>query len=490
MKDKVNSILKKQIETTKIIQIIYLICSIVFVIPSIIYLAENKTVYRFTQVFTYTFVKSTSNLENYMNAIIYILLFSVLFFCYFYLLKNSKKIFKSKKSLFSFIILIGILFSIIIPTTSLDVYSYIGNGWVDSNYNENPYYTSVQEVTNENGPDEMLGKVARCWRNEPVVYGPVWSLICKILTSFSFGKITNALYIFKIASLIIFIASSILIYKITNKKIFTIMFALNPFILFEFLSNVHNDIFLVFFVLLAIYFIKNKKNIYLAAASIGVATGIKYLSIVFLPFILAYALRKEDIKTKIKMSIIYFIEFIAILFAFYLLYIRDLQVLSGIFIQQNKYGRSIFLAIWYLLNGDEKALSLIKTISLVIFGISYVVIILKLFFSKKSEKIKFINTMRIYQVFLIIFTFVLITNFNPWYVIWLFPTLMWQNTKNIRYTLYLSLGAIYSYAITYATRIDDETVGIPYLVVMVLTIAILEVGREIYKKIKIVKTRS
>ena len=485
MENKVNSILKKQIETTKIIEILYLICSIVFVIPSIIYLINNKTIYRFTQVFTYTFVKSTSNIENYINTIIYILLFSILFFCYFYILKNSKKIFKNKKSLFSFIILIGILFSIIIPTTSLDVYSYIGNGWVDSNYNENPYYTSVQEVTNKNGPDEMLGKVARCWRNEPVVYGPVWSLICKILTSFSFGKITNALYIFKITSLLIFIASSILIYKITNKKIFTIMFALNPFILFEFLSNVHNDIFLLFFVLLAIYFIRNKKNIYLAVASIAVATGIKYLSILLLPFILAYALRKEDVKTKIKNTIIYFAEFILILFAFYLLYIRDLQVLSGIFIQQNKYGRSIFLGIWYLLNGDEKALSVIKTISLIIFAISYIVIVLKLFFSKKTEKIKFINTMRIYQIFLIIFTFVLITNFNPWYVIWIFPTLMWQNSENIRNTLYLSLGAIYSYAITYATRIDDETVGIPYLTVMVLTIVVLSIYTKMRKKINL-----
>ena len=65
---------------------------------------------------------------------------------------------------------------------------------------------------------------------------------------------------------------------------------------------------------------------------------------------------------------------------FYIFYIRDVQVLSGIFIQQNKYGRSIFLAIYYLLNGDEKALSLIKIITLSIFAISYIAIVLKLFF--------------------------------------------------------------------------------------------------------------
>lgn len=485
MENSSKSILKKQIESTTIIKGIYILCSILFTIPSIIYLAKNKTVYYFTQVFTYTFVKSSSMAENCINTIIYLLLFFTLFFCYFYILKNINKVFKTKKSLFVFILLVGILFSIIIPTTSLDVYSYIGNGWVDSKYSENPYYTSVQDVTNTYGRDEMLGKVARCWRDEPVVYGPVWSLICRILTSFSFGKITNALYIFKIASLIIFMASSLLIYKITGKKFFTTLFALNPFILFEFLSNVHNDIFLVFFILLAIYFIKKKNNIALAVLSLAVATGIKYLSVLLLPFILIYALRKENLKTKIKKTFIYGIEFLVIICMFYVFYIRDLQVLSGIFVQQNKYGRSIFLAIYYLLNGDEKALSLIKTITLAIFAISYIAIVLKLFFSKDIKQLTFMKTMKTYQVFLMIFTFVLITNFNPWYVIWLFPTLMWQKAKNIRYILYLALGAINSYAITYLTKIDDETVGIPYLIIMILTIAILELVRRTIKRIKL-----
>lgn len=477
------SILKKQINSTTIVKIIYILCSVLFTVPSIIYLIKNKTVYYFTQVFTYTFIKSSSIVSNYINTIIYLSLFFTLFFCYFYLLKNISKVFKTKKSLFTFILLIGILFSIIIPTTSLDVYSYIGNGWVDSNYHENPYYTSVQDVTNEYGRDEMLGKVARCWRDEPVVYGPVWSLICKILTSFSFGKITNALYIFKIASLIIFMASSLLIYKITNKKFFAALFSLNPFILFEFLSNVHNDIFLIFFILLAIYFIK-KKYISLSVASIALATGIKYLSILLLPFILIYALRKEELKTKIKKTCIYAIEFILIIFVFYMFYIRNLQVLSGIFVQQNKYGRSIFLAIYYLLNGDEKALSLIKIITLSIFAISYIAIILKLFFSKNIRNITFRKTIRTYQTFLLIFTFILITNFNPWYVIWLFPTLMWQKAKNIRYTLYLSLGAINSYAITYLTKVDNETVGIPYLIIMIVTILVLETIRRVKMKQK------
>lgn len=484
-----DSIINKEINSDIILVISYLCASLLFAIPSIIYLVKNKTVYRVIYVFTYTFKNSKSVYDNYLNTIIYLGLFFLLFFLYFQIIKKISKIFKTTKSLFIFITIIGILFSIIIPTTSLDVYSYIGNGWVDSNYNKNPYYVSVQDVLDEYGQDQMLGKVARCWRDEPVVYGPVWSLMCKILTSLSFGNITVALYIFKIASLSVFLGSAILIYKITNRKIFAALFALNPFMLFESLSNVHNDIFLVFFILLAIYFIKKKENLSLAVASIAIATGIKYLSILLLPFILVYSLRKENLKNKIIKSIIYILEFILILSAFYLFYVRDLQVLSGIFVQQNKYGRSIFLGLWYLLNGDEKALGLIKMITLVIFAISYIAIIMKMFFSKHSKDISFIKTIKTYQIFLLVFTFVLITNFNPWYVIWLFPTLIWQKAKNIRITLYLSLGALVSYSITYATKVDNESVGIPYLILMISTVLILYVLREIKKEIKKIKNK-
>ncbi len=490
----------KNKKITPLLTICYFYISILFTIPSINYLIKNRTVYYFTQVFTYTFTKSSNMAHYYINALIYLALFFTLFFLYFAILKNINKVFQNKKKMFIFIAIVGILFSIIIPTTSLDVYSYIGNGWVDSYYNENPYYTSVQDVTNEHGWDEMLGKVARCWREEPVVYGPVWSLLCRFFTSFSFGKITLALFIFKIASFLIFMGCNILIYKITKKKFFVALFGLNPFILFEFLSNVHNDIFLVFFILLAIYFIKNKQNTTLSVASIAIATGIKYLSVLLLPFLICYALRNEKLSYKIKKTIIYAIEFAILLAVFYLIYVRDLQVFSGIFVQQNKYGRSLFLMLWYLLQGDETILSIIKIFALGIFAITYFATIFKLFVNKpqntsnidynkekdtkkfNKKNITFGNTMKTYQIFLLIFTFILITNFNPWYVIWLFPTLMWQKAKMIRASLYLSLGAINSYAITYATKVDDETVGIPYLMVMAFTLAILFVANEIKRK--------
>ena len=149
--------------------------------------------------------------------------------------------------------------------------------------------------------------------------------------------------------------------------------------------------------------------------------------------------------------------------------------------QQNKYGRSIFLSLWYLLKGDETALTIIKTITLGIFSISYIGIVLKLFFNKNIANIKFRKMMQTYQVFLLIFTFVLITNFNAWYVMWIIPTLFWQKAENIRITLYLTLGVLNSYAITYVTGIDNESVGIPYMIVALITIFSLYAYHKVQK---------
>jgi uncharacterized membrane protein len=53
-----------------------------------------------------------------------------------------------------------------------------------------------------------------------------------------------------------------------------LIYGANPTILFEALSNVHNDIFIVLFILLAIYFVTKKKNLMLSVAFIAMATAI------------------------------------------------------------------------------------------------------------------------------------------------------------------------------------------------------------------------
>lgn len=456
---------------SKIIIIVFMIATLGFVLPSIIYLVQNKTIYKFVWVWTYLFKRPIDQSEKMLNAVLFFAFFSALFLCYFLIIKNYRKLFKTKKQIFILITVISIFFICIIPYTSTDVYSYIANGWSVAHYKENPYYTATGEIADKYQiSDPMFNKVANCWRYETVVYGPLWTIICSALSGLSFGNIDVALLLLKLANLIIHLVNCLLIYKITRKNVFVILYGLNPFILFEALGNVHNDIFIVFFILLAMYFAVKKKNLFLAVAFIAMATAIKYLAILILPFIVIYIVRKKEIKDRIKCCIYCGVEYIAIIAFFYIFFLNDLNVLAGIFIQQGKYNRSIFYLIYNLLNGDVSKVGIIQNITLGLFAIYYIFTIVKILLQKE---IKLYKTIQKYHVILMIFTFVLITNFNPWYIMWLFPTMFWIKGKSIKNTLHLSYAGQIANMASFALWSEEQYLSIPYFIIMVVTTIML-----------------
>ena len=97
--------------------------------------------------------------------------------------KFRKRVFKSTKSLIQFIIIIGAIYAIMIPTSSCDIYTYIARGRMQTKYHENPYYTSTLDIINKNPEDKIMYNVARCWWTEKATYGPYWEIIVKTFSS-------------------------------------------------------------------------------------------------------------------------------------------------------------------------------------------------------------------------------------------------------------------------------------------------------------------
>lgn len=470
--------LKKKVDE-KIYIILFVFVSIILAVPSIIYLIKNKTIYKFYQVWTFFFSIPSTATEKVVNALVLFVIISVLFLLYFLIMKKNKNIFKNAKTIIISIFLVSIIFALIIPFTSTDVYSYIANGWANSKYNENPYYISTGEIADEYNINEpMFNKVANCWRYETVVYGPLWTFICRLFTSFSFGSIDIALMIFKIASIIVHVINSMLLYKITKRKLFMIAYGLNPFILFEAIAHVHNDIFIVLFTLLAIYFVKNKKNIFVSVVFLALAVAIKYWTILLLPFLVLYYVKDKDIKERIKYCLLCGIEFIAIIACVYLLYIRDLQVFAGLFIQQEKYSRSIFYILLYFIKNDS-IINFLKSACLIIFVIYYIYIAIKILLQKE---IKFYKEIRKYNIILFIFIFILITSFNSWYILWLIPTMFWLKPQMINLILALGYSSQIAYMPNFALYSEDVQLSIQYVAIM-WCVALFLVGTN-RKKVK------
>ena len=89
-----------------------------------------------------------------------------------------------------------------------------------------------------------------------------------------------------------------------------------------------------------------------------------------------------------------------------------------------------------------------------------------------------LQTIRKYNVILFIFTFVVITNFNAWYVMWLFPTVFWLTGKQIKIVLNLSYACTIANIMNFALLSEDEELGIPYFVLMVAITVLLSLDKK------------
>ena len=121
-----------------------------------------------------------------------------------------------------------------------------------------------------------------------------------------------------------------------------------------------------------------------------------------------------------------------------------------------------------------------KVVLLAVFAEIYISAVIKLLIND-NKKI-FSTYIRQYNSLLYIFTFVLITNFNSWYILWLFPTLMFLNGKNIRLIINLSYAVEVAYIGSFALYSEARVLGILYINLVALITVCLAPLQKINKK--------
>ena len=426
------------IDSKKVIMLVFLLASILFAIPSIQYLLENRTIQNFNEYFKFC-LNNTSRLEQ---TLIYIIILTVLTIFYFLIIKNRNTLFKNNKQMYMYIAIISLIFVIVVPFLSSDVFYYLGVGRLDSQYGQNPYYITIKDFV-ESGDnsqyleqDMVLAKgYENDWGSTTVVYGPVWTLVCKIVAGISFGNIDIGLLVFKLLNMAIHLVNCYLIYKLTGKKLFVLLYGLNPYMFIEGIANVHNDIYVVTCILASLYFLLKKKNILVSIIFLALATAIKYFAVLLLPFIIMYYFRDKKPWERLKNCFLYGMLFVFIVAITYLLYIQDMQVLSGIMTQQGKFTKNFYIILMEYFD-IPNLVSNVNRVLLISFIIIYFFTCLTLLFKKQ---ITFREEMRKIQYFLVAFLFLLITNFQPWYIMWLFPLMIWQKKRMIQFVVQIAL---------------------------------------------------
>ena len=253
------------------------------------------------------------------------------------------------------------------------------------------------------------------------------------------------------------------------------MYALNPLILFEGLSNVHNEMLVIFFILGALYFLITKKKLLPAIIFLACATAVKYFAILLAPFFVLYYYRKETLVKKISYSILWAILFIFILIGFYSMYMQDFEVLKGIFVQQTKFANSFLASI--AIRNFSIGLKLSQGFMLA-YVIIYMLEILTILINKKEYTWEML--MQKYNRLLILFLFATITNLQPWYFLWILPTIFWNKEQEQKILQILTITAILGTSI-YFLFTESYIYGqyYSYIIVFTTLLTMLIQGKKI-----------
>lgn len=439
MKDEKITVKAEKCYNFKFIAILFLIVSILVMIPSIIFIILNKKLNIINEINATMFLNlfNTKIDKKYPIFLIVAIVQTILFLL---MCKFRKYIFKDFNSLLKFIVIIGIIYAVMLPTSSTDIFTYIASGRMQTKYKENPYYTSPLDIIKKNPKDSIMQNVGKNWQDEKATYGPYWELIEKIYSFFSINNIYAYIYVYKIMALILLVISALIIKKITNNDLYVMLFAVNPYVLYQFVANAHNDLYVIFFCILAIYLFKVKNNKKMSIASLAIATSIKYYPILFAPFFIFYFSKdNKNVKDKIKIILLYSAEYIAITMLPYLLYAKNIKIIFNPLIQQEKFNYSLQGTIYLLSNKNNKLIDIISKIIMYLFVGYYIYLLTKDFILKKNVTFK--EILEDLAKITIFFILAVITCYNSWYIGWIIPLMLYNTNEKNRYFTYWELSS-------------------------------------------------
>lgn len=170
------------------------------------------------------------------------------------------------------------------PAFSHDIFNYLFDARIVTKYQLSPYYFTALDFPNDTWIRFMH------WTHRLYPYGPLWLALTLLPSYLGLGKFVFTLFLFKLLFYVSTLGSAWTIVKIAsckksgNLSLPLIFFSLNPLILIEGLVSSHNEISMFFFTILGFLLLLKSKRIYSILLFL-VGFGIKFLPIIFIPFV-------------------------------------------------------------------------------------------------------------------------------------------------------------------------------------------------------------
>ncbi len=230
------------------------------------------------------------------GLILYVIGLALLFWLYILAIQQTiqrrEKV--TPRFVFSSSALLALISIFSYPLTAIDLFIYAirTRGW--ALYNLNPLATAPELLPNA---DPWLGLAAE-WVDAPSPYGPIWEILSLGAFFVSGDSFLTHLLILKALMALTYLGCAWLIYLILQDiqpnwaTVGAITFAWNPLVLMESVQNAHNDILMMFFLLvggwLFVRWHKSQSNsiLFLFGLTFALSILVKFVTILILPFFL------------------------------------------------------------------------------------------------------------------------------------------------------------------------------------------------------------
>lgn len=248
------------------------------------------------------------------------------------------KVFKRidfKKVEFKYIVSFAILFNLtllfILPLSSNDLYTYVYRSRIASKYHQNPYL-----VAYDNFPDdEFYSQISNRWSGNTTVYGPFFLAIGIILSDVGGDNLLLNIFLIKILFVALNISNVYLIKKISGSNAAAFLYSWNPLVNYELALNAHNDVLLIFFMLLSLLFLFKKKSLKMYVISsffFTLSILVKFFTLILIPFYIAYiSHRLSNNKARVKFLMLAGIVGLLVTFILYYPFWDGFIIFSRIF---------------------------------------------------------------------------------------------------------------------------------------------------------------
>lgn len=282
-----------------------------FVLSSFLFFVVSLFFYSFTQIdlsltfsqesFLQTIQKSFQYIGYFnrpVSADLFLVILIGLAASYIRMLDLIRKKKISLNQIVFIIATVSVLLTLTYNAFSYDLFNYIFDAKIVTMYQENPYLKKALDYPS----DPMLSFMR--WTHRTYPYGPVW-LGLTIPLSYAGMQIFAVTFgLFKLLALASFLGSCYFLYRILKvvkdeEALFgTAFFALNPLVLTESLISSHNDITMLFLMLVSIYFAVWRRMV-VSLLFLGLSIGLKFATIFLFPvygYILYLIWKKETIR--------------------------------------------------------------------------------------------------------------------------------------------------------------------------------------------------